>query len=107
MAMVVLPDPPFGFSTTMRCIKIPVPSKIMSLRSLRMRDTARKPQCRSVETSRACEPRHGLLGGRRSLASPQPVNRGSSLMEVFLLLWDDLDDWVGAAAHACWLRGLA
>jgi hypothetical protein len=26
-------------------------------------------------------------------------------VEVFLLLWDEMDDWVGAASHL--LRGLA
>lgn len=40
---------------------------------------------------------------RRFLASPH-LNDGSYLVEVFLLLWDEMDDWVGAARHL--LRGL-
>jgi len=30
---------------------------------------------------------------------------GHTTVEVFLLLWDEMDDWVGVATHL--LRGLA
>src|SRR5579872_2410842 len=98
MAMVVLPEPPFGFSTTIRCIALPVAfTRIMSLRRLRMRDVLRK-RCTAAallsQAVRSCEAPHG------GFAAPQPRiarnEKRSHHLEVFLRLWDEMDDWLMA-----------
>jgi len=45
---------------------------------------------------RGCEPQHAAVR-RRSLRSSQLTRIPT--VEVFLLLWDEMDDWLGAARH--------
>jgi hypothetical protein len=61
-----------------------------------MRDTGRKPDDTPVPQV-ACEAAHG---GRKAgaLASPH-LHCSTVTVEVFLLIWDEMDDWVGACKH--------
>ena len=72
-----------------------------------MRDMGRKPSMQH------CAP-FGPVSRRTSRGGDAPYDASNaatpaigtaSFMEVFLLLWDEMDDWVSAAAHL--LRGLA
>jgi len=51
-----------------------------------------------------CETAHAGPGPG-SLASPHLHCSSTITVEVFLLIWDEMDDWVGACRHL--LRGLA
>jgi hypothetical protein len=56
-----------------------------------MRDTGRKPD------NKPCEAAHSQLDAN-SLAS-RHLHRSTITVEVLLLIWDEMDDLVGACKH--------
>src|ERR1700720_4610577 len=83
--MVVLPDPPLGFRTTMRCI--------MALCITRASEAYAQPSChRKVRAFAA-------MSVRSSTPHPQMSPYSSADMEHLLYLWDEIDDWTGACRH--------
>src|SRR6202040_1513586 len=89
--MVVLPDPPLGVRTTMRCMRT-LFCHIRVVTRFAAKPTHPPPRRpgKPIRSIRDCEREHAA------------AHRGSvesAPMEFFLYLWDELDDVAGACRH--------